>query len=194
MKENEINDLVVLLRPIQTETQKQEIHLQELKNFQTKNNRLNDNPDLLALISAQKLIVDGLKARDRAMEEYVLPESLVIRTFMSVEANKLLTHRVSMETLFVEIDDVVFEINKVAERKSEYPGIKDGEYFFADNAVHTQTGWQNYYHYGSNGAGFQDSSVFKVIATSNEEKYPKVPVLTVKDLARPRITIAKFEK
>ncbi len=193
MKENEINDLVVLLRPIQTETQKQEIHLQELKNFQTKNNRLNDNPDLLALISAQKLIVDGLKARDRAMEEYVLPESLVIRTFMSVEANKLLTHRVSMETLFVEIDDVVFEINKVAERKSEYPGIKDGEYFFSDNAVHTQTGWHSYYHYaGGNDKAYDDNFVFKVIATSNHKKYPKVPRLTVKDLARPRVTIAKM--
>jgi hypothetical protein len=186
MREEKIIELVKEIQSLglEAETEKQKGIFQNLKDFEKQNNRLNDNPDLLAMIAAQTDIVKTLEARDKAFADYLLPESSTLRACMIIEKDKLVTQRIPMKTEFLKVEGTMIEINTIPERESVYPGPGDGEYFYANGAIHKRTGWGNYYFYNEKNEGIADSCVFRIIATSDKDKYPLLPLLTIEDLAR----------
>lgn len=92
-------------------------------------------------------------------------------------------------TEFKNLEGIVFEISLVADafNKEESMDIKSsGDYFYSnmDKKVHKSTSWIQYYYYDKSGGAHSHEQVYKILATSDNKKFPELPLLTVFDLAR----------
>ena len=95
-----------------------------------------------------------------------------------------------MKTQFKKIEDLVIEVNSLSDEvvatNDEQIDYHKGDRFYSelDNKIHKATGWHSYYYYDENKKAHADFLCYKIIATSNNEKYSKLPLLTAFDLVK----------
>ncbi|MEK6828633.1 MAG: hypothetical protein AABY15_00780 [Nanoarchaeota archaeon] len=94
-----------------------------------------------------------------------------------------------METDYKNLEGLVIKISRepdvtTKDKEAEIDVERDYFYSTIDAKVHKATSWISYYYYDEDGRAHPHEQVYKVLATSDQKKYPELPLLTVADLAK----------
>lgn len=131
-------------------------------------------------------------ARLREQQGNLLKQKNILEGEIMISQNEVNNLIEETKTVYVEADEVVFEIQKRSQQETTHLSLKTkdsggvAEYFYSkeDNMPHQATGWHSYYFYDEKSKAHSQNNVYKIIATSDPEQYPNLGMLTVKDLLK----------